>query len=88
MERWEDKAGSAGGSEPATGEYHIPPLELLSDVSNERIIDKKNIEESIAVLEDTFSSFGVKVKVNQVSCGPAVPLRIDTGCGGENKQDY
>jgi S-DNA-T family DNA segregation ATPase FtsK/SpoIIIE len=72
LERWEDKADSAGGSEPGTGEYHIPPLELLSDVSNERIIDKKNIEESIGVLEDTFASFGVKVKVNQVSCGPAV----------------
>ena len=23
-------------------------------------------------MEDTFSSFGIRVKVNQVSCGPAV----------------
>jgi S-DNA-T family DNA segregation ATPase FtsK/SpoIIIE len=53
-------------------DYCLPPLELLSDFSNERLIDKKNIKESIAVLEDTFASFGVKVKVNQVSCGPAV----------------
>lgn len=53
-------------------DYTLPPLELLSDVSNERLIDKKNIKESITVLEDTFASFGVAVKVNQVSCGPAV----------------
>ncbi|HCF49223.1 MAG TPA: cell division protein FtsK [Syntrophomonas sp.] len=52
--------------------YCLPPLELLNDVSNERLIDKKNIKESITVLEDTFASFGVAVKVNQVSCGPAV----------------
>jgi S-DNA-T family DNA segregation ATPase FtsK/SpoIIIE len=53
-------------------DYCLPPLDLLSDVSNERLIDKKNIKESITVLEDTFASFGVAVKVNQVSCGPAV----------------
>ncbi len=64
------------------GEYHIPPLDILSDVSSERTIDKKNIEESIAVLEDTFSSFGVKVKVNQVSCGPAVTrYELSPGAG-------
>lgn len=54
------------------GDYCLPPLEMLSDFSNERLIDRKNIKESITVLEDTFASFGVKVKVNQVSCGPAV----------------
>lgn len=52
--------------------YQKPPLELLSNVSSERSIDKKNIKESISVLEDTFASFGISVKVNQVSCGPAV----------------
>lgn len=53
-------------------EYQMPNLDLLSNMSSERTIDKKNIKESISVLEDTFSSFGIKVKVNQVSCGPAV----------------
>lgn len=53
-------------------EYRKPTLDILSDLGNERIIDKKNIKESISVLEDTFASFGVNVKVNQVSCGPAV----------------
>ena len=56
-------------SEP---EYQKPPLDLLSNVSSERNIDKKNIKESISVLEETFSNFGIGVKVNQVSCGPAV----------------
>ncbi len=52
--------------------YQIPPLELLHDITAERSIDKKNIKDSIAILEDTFSSFGILVNVNQVSCGPAV----------------
>lgn len=53
-------------------EYLKPPLEMLHDINSNRVIDKKNIKESIAVLEDTFTSFGISVKVNQVSCGPAV----------------
>jgi S-DNA-T family DNA segregation ATPase FtsK/SpoIIIE len=53
-------------------QYQKPPLELLSNVSNERKIDKKNIKESISVMEETFSNFGIGVKVNQVSCGPSV----------------
>ncbi len=54
------------------GTYQTPPLELLHDITAERSIDKKNIKDSIAILEDTFSSFGILVNVNQVSCGPAV----------------
>ncbi|CFX75910.1 DNA translocase FtsK gamma [Syntrophomonas zehnderi OL-4] len=53
-------------------EYRKPTLDMLGDLGSERIIDKKNIKESISILEDTFASFGVSVKVNQVSCGPAV----------------
>ena len=52
--------------------YHKPPLDLLADMDVERNIDKKNIKDSIAVLEETFSNFGILVKVNQVSCGPTV----------------
>ncbi|MDD3365372.1 MAG: DNA translocase FtsK, partial [Syntrophomonas sp.] len=52
--------------------YVKPSFEMLSIVESDRTIDKKNIKDSIAVLEDTFASFGVSVKVNQVSCGPAV----------------
>ncbi len=53
-------------------EYRKPSLDMLTELGSERLIDKKNIKESISVLEDTFTSFGVTVKVNQVSCGPAV----------------
>lgn len=53
-------------------DYKVPPLELLSEISNKTTIDKKNIKERVSVLEDTFSSFGIKVKVNQVSCGPSI----------------
>lgn len=53
-------------------EYRKPTLDILNDLGNDRVIDKKNIKESISVLEETFASFGVSVKVNQVSCGPAV----------------
>jgi len=52
--------------------YIKPSLEMLSIVESDRTIDKKHIKDSITVLEDTFASFGVSVKVNQVSCGPAV----------------
>lgn len=55
-----------------TNTYIKPSVEMLTPVESDRSIDKKNIKDSIAVLEDTFSSFGVSVKVNQVSCGPAV----------------
>ncbi len=77
-----DNSKTDGTKGKGGGEYHIPPLDILSDVTSERTIDKKNIEESIAVLEDTFSSFGVKVKVNQVSCGPAVTrYELSPGAG-------
>jgi len=52
--------------------YIKPSYEMLTIVESDRTIDKKNIKDSIAVLEETFASFGVSVKVNQVSCGPAV----------------
>ncbi|MGI6452030.1 MAG: DNA translocase FtsK [Syntrophomonadaceae bacterium] len=54
------------------GDYQIPPLDLLSLVGGERVIDKKNIKQSITLLENTFANFGISVKVNQVSCGPVV----------------
>ncbi len=52
--------------------YVKPAYEMLSIVESDRTINKKSIKDSIVVLEDTFASFGVSVKVNQVSCGPAV----------------
>lgn len=62
------KVPSANDLQP----YVKPSLEMLSLLESDRTIDKKHIKDSIAVLEDTFTSFGISVKVNQVSCGPAV----------------
>ncbi|MCG0278340.1 MAG: DNA translocase FtsK [Thermanaeromonas sp.] len=53
--------------------YVLPPLSLLhkpAKIKNPRL--EKDIGERIKILEDTLESFGVKVKVTQVSCGPTV----------------
>ncbi|MGB9661903.1 MAG: DNA translocase FtsK 4TM domain-containing protein [Moorellaceae bacterium] len=63
----------AGGEGVNYGNYVLPPLSLLHKpvrVKNPRL--EKDIAERIKILEDTLDSFGVKVKVTQVSCGPAV----------------
>lgn len=52
--------------------YNRPPLDLLNAVDSDRTFNKSDIKESIKTLEDTFANFGMKIKVNQVSCGPAV----------------
>ena len=65
------EGGEGSGEEP--GVYVLPPLSLLSRpvrVKNPRL--EKDITDRIKILEDTLDSFGVKVKVTQVSCGPAV----------------
>ncbi|WP_258360451.1 FtsK/SpoIIIE family DNA translocase [Moorella sulfitireducens] len=71
----EEPAGKEGEEvapeEP--GPYVLPPLSLLSRpvrVKNPRL--EKDITDRIKILEDTLESFGVKVKVTQVSCGPTV----------------
>ncbi|MGE5455191.1 MAG: DNA translocase FtsK 4TM domain-containing protein, partial [Methylocystaceae bacterium] len=53
-------------------EYCRPDMSLLEDTSQDKGYRKSNVKDNIRVLEDTFSSFGVGVKVNQVSCGPTV----------------
>lgn len=53
-------------------EYKRPSLDLLKEVSVAQTVDKKHIKNSIDILEDTFASFGVAVRVNEVSCGPSV----------------
>lgn len=55
-----------------TSDYNRPPLELLVSDESERGFNRNDIKESIKTLEDTFNNFGIKIKVNQVSCGPSV----------------
>ncbi|MDK2820543.1 MAG: segregation ATPase FtsK/SpoIIIE, family [Clostridia bacterium] len=53
--------------------YILPPISLLNRsvrVKNPRL--EKDITDRIKILEDTLENFGVKVKVTQVSCGPAI----------------
>ncbi|MGI6066059.1 MAG: DNA translocase FtsK 4TM domain-containing protein [Bacillota bacterium] len=55
------------------GNYTLPSIDILQEsvkVKNPRI--SKDITDRIHLLEETLDSFGVKVKVTQVSCGPAV----------------
>ncbi|MGE5415288.1 MAG: DNA translocase FtsK 4TM domain-containing protein [Acidobacteriota bacterium] len=52
--------------------YLRPGLDLLVFSETDRGFNKSDIKESIKVLEDTFANFGISIKVNQVSCGPAV----------------
>ncbi|HEY9061274.1 MAG TPA: DNA translocase FtsK [Pseudobacteroides sp.] len=55
--------------------YNYPPLELLND-NNQEISDIKSLKNSAMEvakkLEDTLKSFGVEVKVINISRGPAV----------------
>lgn len=54
-------------------EYSLPPLDLLErtvKLKNPRVT--KDISENIRILEETLDSFGVKVKVTQVSRGPVI----------------
>jgi len=53
--------------------YVLPPLSLLlPPPKSKSLLLEKEIAERIKLLEETLESFGVKVKVTQVSCGPTV----------------
>ena len=60
-----------GGSQDS--EYHFPSLDLLSKPkkSNGSQSDR-DLLETAKKLQDTLDSFGVKVKMGDVSCGPSV----------------
>ena len=65
------------------GEYTLPSTDILQEsvkVKNPRI--SKDITDRIRLLEETLDSFGVKVKVTQVSCGPAVTRYEMQPCPG------
>jgi len=53
--------------------YKIPPLDLLTKVNRLRDYQQqKLIHERARALENTFESFGVKVRIKEVQAGPAV----------------
>lgn len=56
-----------------SSEYFLPPLELLqSPARAKNLRGNKDITDTVKLLEETLESFGIKVKVTQVSCGPAI----------------
>lgn len=55
--------------------YIFPPLHLLNQKSStkaDNIDQQSTVKEKALRLEETLSSFGINVKVHQVSCGPAI----------------
>jgi S-DNA-T family DNA segregation ATPase FtsK/SpoIIIE len=53
--------------------YVFPPLDLLArPKGNAKGISEKDLKETAAKLQSTLESFGVGVKVTNVSCGPSV----------------
>jgi S-DNA-T family DNA segregation ATPase FtsK/SpoIIIE len=53
--------------------YLLPSLSLLKQSSRSKnVISNKDINQTVKLLEDTLESFGVNVKVTEVSCGPAI----------------
>ncbi len=72
-EEVENSIGMPGLYNNSGSEFTLPPISLLQrniKLKNPRM--NKDISEKIRQLEDTLSSFGVKGKVSQVSCGPAI----------------
>lgn len=54
-------------------DYTFPPLKLLTRVVKLRDFQQqKVIQERARALENTFASFGVKVKIKEIQAGPAV----------------
>jgi S-DNA-T family DNA segregation ATPase FtsK/SpoIIIE len=54
-------------------EYTLPPISLLKKNSKKRRTNnEKEIVKNAKLLETTLESFGIKAKVLQVSCGPAI----------------
>jgi S-DNA-T family DNA segregation ATPase FtsK/SpoIIIE len=62
--------------------YRLPPLELLSRVSDRNSISRKSVNESISILEKTLNDFGVDAAVTRVTRGPTVTrFEVELGSG-------
>ena len=73
------RAAKAGQRELdlATGEYRLPPLDILSSpprVSTETKIDEEALEQNARLLETVLDDFGVKGQIVKVRPGPVVTL--------------
>lgn len=61
--------------------YSLPPLSIL-DAKRGGEADRGNIKDNAAVIESTLDSFGIRARVTEVNCGPAVTqYAISIGSG-------
>ncbi|MBQ9767766.1 MAG: DNA translocase FtsK [Lachnospiraceae bacterium] len=58
-------------SEPIQ-KYEFPPVDLLTKPKGTKGVSERDLQETAQKLQSTLDSFGVRVTVTNVSCGPAV----------------
>lgn len=73
---------SSGDSEPIESlvieesepiqKYEFPPIDLLTKPKGAKGVSEQDLRETAMKLQSTLDSFGVRVSVTNVSCGPAV----------------
>ena len=65
---------AAGGTPvPSTGEYHLPPLDLLNiPPPDAQRVFRDDLQENARVLQETLSEFGIECRVTNVERGPVV----------------
>ena len=54
------------------GEYHFPPIDLLSSAPDEDSLDGDNHEERAAALKQTLHEFRVEVELGEIHVGPVI----------------
>lgn len=69
VQQIEEEAKKTAVDEP---DYALPSMELLSRPKNGSKVSDSDLLETASKLQDTLESFGVKVKMGDVSCGPSV----------------
>lgn len=69
VQQIEEEAKKPAASE---SDYVFPSLELLSKPKGGSKVSDSDLLETASKLRDTLDSFGVKVKMGDVSCGPSV----------------
>lgn len=52
--------------------YEFPPVDLLTKPKGSKGVSERDLQETAMKLQSTLDSFGVRVTVTNVSCGPAV----------------
>ncbi len=55
------------------GKWQLPPISLLQSMKKDKDYSKKiELENTAKVLESTLGSFGIKIQVKDINCGPSI----------------